>query len=72
MLILAIAFVAIIPRVSFSMSFGVAIPLILSALIPPLSKNRVPRILAHEKIKLLKTRLFLILTYIFRRRHASP
>jgi hypothetical protein len=38
----------------------------------PLSKNRVPRIMAHKKIKSLKTRNFQISTYIFRHLSVSP
>jgi hypothetical protein len=62
----------ILSHISFGAVFRTIILSMLSAAIAPLFKNPVPRILAHKKIKPLKTRHFVILTYIFRRRRVTP
>ena len=62
MFVLTIAFTALLSVLFLRILFAIA---------TPLPKNRAPRILAHKKIKPLKTRHFLILTYIFRRHRVS-
>ena len=54
-LILLIAFVALLARISFGTAFGVVILRILFTRAAPLSKNRVPLILAHVFEVVLKT-----------------
>jgi hypothetical protein len=62
----------LLSHISFGMSFRTIILIKLSAAITPLFKNRAPRILAHKKVKPLKTRRLKILTYIFRPLRVSP
>jgi hypothetical protein len=74
MLLLHIRFSRLFSILIFRILFAPLMDVIsvsLLACVRPLLKNRVPRILAHKKIKSLKTRHFPILTYIFRRRHVS-
>jgi hypothetical protein len=71
-LILVIAFVALLTRVSFGTPFGVVISRIIFSLAAPLSKNRVPLILAHVFEVLLKIIYLRNICLTFRARRVSP